>query len=60
LTLGRRVAMQATIDQELLEQLRDRAAHSVVFAEAAERSAKELFEVVREIVADREGGGEDE
>lgn len=52
--------MQATIDQELLEQLRDRAAHSVVFAEAAERSAKELFEVVREIVADREGGGEDE
>ncbi len=41
--------MMATIDEELLVQLRDKVAHAVVFATAAERSIREALELVDRI-----------
>jgi hypothetical protein len=49
--------MTATIDQELLQELRDRIAHSLVFAEATEHTVKEAFELVRRIGEKGENDG---
>jgi hypothetical protein len=52
------VAMTAAIDQKLLEELRDRISHAVVFTRAAERAVKEAFELVQQIHEEEaENGG---